>query len=65
MEKTNTVYFGSESFSSLRLKIWKLVPDTTKNEKSISSFKNQIKTWTTYKRPSRICETYNSQKEFT
>ena len=32
MEK-NTVYLGSESFFSLTLKIWDLVPDTIKTEK--------------------------------
>ena len=37
--KTNTVYFGSKSLSSLALKIWDLVPDSFKNENSPERFK--------------------------
>ena len=54
--KTNSVYFGSESLSSLAPKIWDLVADSFKNENSLESFKN--KTWTTDKCPCRICKVY-------
>ena len=54
--KTNSVYFGSESLSSLAPKIWDLVADSLKNENSLESFKN--KTWTTDKCPCRICKVY-------
>ena len=47
--KTNSVYFGSESLSSLIPKIWDLVSDSFKNEKSLESLKNSIKTWITCK----------------
>ena len=53
--KTNSVYFGSESLSSLTPKKWDLVPDSFKNENSLERFKNRIKTWTTDKCPCRIC----------
>ena len=36
--------FDSETLDSVALNIWELVPDTNKNEKSLSSFKGQIKT---------------------
>ena len=49
--KPNSVYFGSESLSSLAPKIWDLVPDSFKNENSPERFKNRIKTWTTDKCP--------------
>ena len=42
--KTNSVYFGSESLSSLAPKIWDLVPDSFKNENSLERFKNRITT---------------------
>ena len=47
--KTNSVYFGSESLSWLIPKIWGLVSDSFKNEKSLESLKNRIKTWITCK----------------
>ena len=60
--KTNSVYFGSESLSSLAPKIWDLVPDSFKNENSLERFKNRIKTWTTDKSSCRICK-YISAKQ--
>ena len=51
--KTNSVYFGSESLSSLAPKIWDLVPDSFKNENSPERFKSRIKYWTTDKCPCR------------
>ena len=62
--KTNSVYFGSESLSSLAPKIWDLVPDSFKNENSLERFKNRIKTWTTDKCPCRICKIYIGQVGF-
>ena len=62
--KTNSVYFGSKSLSSLAPKIWDLVPDSFKNENSPERFKNRIKTWTTDKCPCRICKVYIGQVGF-
>ena len=62
--KTNSVYFGSESLSSLALKIWDLVLDSFKNENSLEKFKNRIKTWTTDKYPCQICKVYIGQEGF-
>ena len=42
--KINSVYFCSESLSSLAPKIWDLVLDSFKNENSLERFKNGIKT---------------------
>ena len=57
-KKDRTVYFGAESISSLAPKIWELIPDILKNETSLSSFRQKIKTWTTNKCPCRICKKY-------
>ena len=54
--KANSVYFGSESLSSLAPKIWDLIPDNFKNENSPERFKNMIKTSTTDKCSCRICK---------
>ena len=62
--KTNSVYFGSESLSSLTPKKWDLVPDSFKNENLLERFKNRIKTWTTDKCPCRISKVYIGQVEF-
>ena len=61
---TNSVYFGSESLSSLAPKIWDLAADSFKNENSLERFKNRIKTWTTDKCPCRICKVYIGQVGF-
>ena len=42
-----TVYFGTESISSLAPKIWELIPSTTRNANSLGKFKEKIKFWTT------------------
>ena len=62
--KTNSLYFGNESVSSLALKIWDLVPDNLKNETSLEMFKNKIKTWATDKCPCGICKVYIGQVGF-
>ena len=59
--KTNSVYFGSKSFSSVAPKIWDLVADSFKNGNLLERFKNMIKTWTTDKFPCRICKVYIGQ----
>ena len=60
----NYVQFGNESLSSLAPKIWNLVPDSFKDEKSLGRFKNRIKTWTTDKCACRICKVYIGQAGF-
>ena len=46
-----TVHYGSESLVSLAPKIWELVPDSIREVKTLSIFKNKIKAWTTNKCP--------------
>ena len=62
--KANSVYFGNESLSSLALKMWDLVPDSFKNEKSLKRSKSRTKTRTTDKRSCRICKVYIGQVGF-
>ena len=57
--RTNhTVYFGTESISSLAPKIWEIVPCEIKNAKSLDIFKKRIKLWTTDQCPCRLCKRY-------
>ena len=53
-----TVYFGTESVSSLAPKIWELVPGEIKRASSLHIFKEKIKSWTTDKCPCRLCKKY-------
>ena len=59
-----TVHHGSENLVSLALKIWKLVPDSIREMKTLSIFKNKIKDWTTDKCPCRLCKNYIGQVGF-
>ena len=56
--RNRTVYFGTESISSLAPKIWEIVPCEIKNAKSLDIFKKRIKLWTTDKCPCRLCKRY-------
>ena len=42
-ERYFTVHYGSESLVSLAPKIWELVPDSVREMKTLSIFKNKIK----------------------
>ena len=55
-KKDNTVYFGTESISSLAPKIWELLRGPLKNEIYLNSFKLKIKFWVTDKCPCRLCK---------
>lgn len=41
------VHYGSESLSSLAPKTCELVPDSVREEKTLSILKNEIKVWAT------------------
>ena len=56
--RNRTVYFGTESISSLAPKIWELVPSNIRSANSLEIFKEKIKSWTTDKCPCRLCKTY-------
>ena len=58
------VHYGSESLVSLALKIWELAPDSIREVKTLSIFKNKIKAWTTDKCPCRLCKNYTGQVGF-
>ena len=38
-QRNRTMYFGTESISSLATKIWELIPSTTRNANSLGKFK--------------------------
>ena len=56
--RNRTVYFGTESISSLAPKIWELIPSDIRSANSLGIFKEKIKFWTTDKCPCRLCKKY-------
>ena len=42
-QANRTVYFGTESISSLAPKLWELIPSEIKRTKSLNIFKEKIK----------------------
>ena len=57
-QANRTVYFGTESVSSLAPKLWELIPSEIKSAKLLNIFKEKIKFWGTEKCPCRLCNTY-------
>ena len=56
--QVNSVYHGTESITYLGPKIWDMVPDSIKEEKSLNSFKESIKLWVPINCPCRLCKVY-------
>ena len=56
--RNRTVYFGTESISSLAPKIWELIPSDITSANSLGIFKEKITFWKTDKCPCRLCKTY-------
>ena len=55
-QANGTVYFGTESISSLAAKLWELISSKIKSAKSLNIFKEKIKSWTTDKYPCTLCK---------
>ena len=53
-----TVKYGTETIAHLGPKIWDLVPDDIKCEKSVKAFKAKIKKWRPSACPCKLCKTY-------
>ena len=53
-----SVNYGTESLSHLGLKIWSLLPDDLNNNKSLNSFKINIKQWRPTNCPCKLCKVY-------
>ena len=62
--RNHTLYFGTESISSLAPKVWELIPSDIRSANSQGIFKEKIKFWTTDKCPCRLCKTYISNVGF-
>ena len=60
-----TVHYGSESVAFLAPKIWEFVPDSIREVKTRSIFKNKIKVWTNNKCPCLVSKNYIGQAGFT
>ena len=57
--RNRTVYFGTESISSLAPKMWELIPSDIRRANSVGTFQEKIKFWTTDKCPFRLCILHN------
>ena len=57
-KRNRTVFYGTESLSSLSPRIWELIPQSLKEETELSQFKTKIKTWITCQSPCRLCKKY-------
>ena len=54
----HTAHFETDTITNLAPKLWKLVPNETKNTSPLSVFKSRIKTWTTDNCPFRLYKTF-------
>ena len=57
-KRSMTVFYGTESLSSLAPRIWELIPQSLKDETELCQFKTTIKTWTTSQSLCRPCKKY-------
>ena len=60
----HTTHYGKESIANLGEKIWGMIPQDIKEEKSISSFKNKVNKWIPENCPCRLCKIYLAQVGF-
>ena len=54
----HSVKYGTETLAHLGPKIWALVPDDIKSEKSVNGFKRKIKNWSPTGCPCKLCKMY-------
>ena len=54
----HTAHFGTSTTSSLKPKLWKLIPDKIKHTSTLSGFKAKIKSSTTNNCPCRLCKIF-------
>ena len=53
-----TQYYGTETISVLKPKLWITLPEEYKNSTSLQEFKTKIKNWLLLNCPCRLCKTY-------
>ena len=53
-----TTQYGIQSVLNLGAKLWYLLPGETKNNASLTVFKNKIRKWIPEKYPYKLCQTY-------
>ena len=57
-KQDHSVYHGSESVSSLALKLWDVLLNSIKNSASLKEFKTKVNTWADDRCLCRICKKY-------
>ena len=63
-KRNRTVFYGTESLSSLTPRIWELIPQLLKDETELFQFKTKMKTCTTSQYPYRLCKKYSGHVGF-
>ena len=56
--RVKSVIYGTESISSLALKIWEILPTEIKDSDTLEIFKAKIKKWVPVECPCRLCKIY-------
>ena len=59
-----SVYYGSETISSLGLKIWERLPSNIKDSENLIIFKSNVKSWKPENCPCRLCRLHIADIEF-
>ena len=59
-----TAHFGTVNISSLRPKLWKLMPDNIRHDSTVSAFKAKIKSSTINNCPCRLCKIFVKDLKF-
>ena len=54
----HTALFGTDTTSSLRPKLWQLIPDKIKHASTLSAFKTNIKSWSINSYRYRLCKVF-------
>ena len=54
----HTAHSGTDTISSLRPKLWKLISDKIKHASTLSAFKAKNKSWTISNRPCILCKVF-------
>ena len=53
-----SVFYGSETISFIRPKIWQLLPSNVNDSENLNIFKANIKSWKPGNGPCRLCRLY-------
>ena len=58
LSKARTVFYGTETIRCRGPKTWDLLPQHIRDSKTLSEFKNKVKTWKPLGCTCRLCKTF-------